>query len=161
MGVVAWGHFYEGEQVEDTVIQNERPTDEAEWLDIFKRSEIDGVDREDYNSTSVSLSKVYFSGNLKENIDWTMSYVHNPDLPNQVRRCGNKNPNVRCGSCISELGDGWYLQYWWSPFPYLPEAEEARRNGEISEDEYYELSFRAQDACFAEGGMYLNNETAQ
>jgi hypothetical protein len=159
MGVVVWGHFYVGELVDGTIVQNEQPMDEAEWLKIFQRSEIDGVGRKNYDHTAVSISKVSFRGNLKKNIDWTISYVHDRDLPNQVRQCGNEDPNVRCGSCITELGDSWYLQYWWSPFPNLTEAEEARLNGTISEQEYYELSFQAMDACYAEGGMLLTNDS--
>ena len=77
----------------------------------------------------------------------------------EVVECTDENPKVRCGSCVTSLADGWWLQYWWEPYEIAPEVSEAHLNGDITQQEYIDVAVEAMDACYAAGGTFLETDT--
>ena len=136
----------------------QRSIEEApDWWDILAASKVFTASQGDgivsFEPTPVLSKRLKWLIGLRPNDNRSMHihYVHHAGLRTSIRPCETGFESLGCGACIVDIGDDWFIQYWWFPRDFVQGGFDRVLDGELSEEEYDALSEQRMEQCFAEG----------
>lgn len=145
----------EGSYKVDRFTKRESLEDGAEWNELMIDADINSVSR---NEGAYFFS---FGGDpFEDEISGEMKFMHQTGAATELKQCESDFEEARCGRCVVELEDDWWIYYDWFPDSVAPDATKAYADGAMTDNEYWVTLGNALDACVKEGNVLLGYETA-
>jgi hypothetical protein len=150
-GTRVTGYYFEGEPYDGQIAEEEEPGESDRWVELFNQIDTYSVQVEDSGVVWFHVRPNVMVGKL----DSVVSFMHGADIDKSFKVCDRRFAKVRCGHCIVSLDADWWLTYRWWPSDLTDKEFDAWMDGDMSEDEFYEVHDRIRHECFVEGGTLL------
>lgn len=129
------GYLYDQEYIEDDA-----------WSDLFCQTLIYSVANYD------GIVSFGFGSSFDRDDKFVHAeYTHSRAELESRKPCLQEHQNIPCGLCFVALDDEWFINYWWSPEELVPGGFDLVLDGEMTDEEYRELSDRNFEQCRIDG----------
>ncbi len=140
----------EGSYKVDRFTERETLEDGAEWNRLLMDANVNSISR---NEDAYFFS---FGGDpFKGESSGEMQFMHQTGAATELKLCESDFEEARCGRCVVELDDDWWIEYEWFPDSVAPEATKAYADGEMTDNEYWATLGKALDECVKEGNSLI------
>lgn len=150
-GTRVTGYYFEGDPFDGQIAEKEEPEETDRWVELFNQIDTHSVQAEDSGVVWFHVKSDVLGGKL----DSVVSFMQGSDVGQSFSVCDRRFAKVRCGHCIINLDADWWLTYRWWPSDLTDKEFDAWMDGDMSEEEYYEVHDRVRNECFVEGGTLL------
>ncbi len=140
----------EGSYKVDRFTERETLEDGAEWNRLLMNANVNSVSRQE-DAFFFSFGGDPFDGETSGEIQ----FMHYADAVPELKQCQSEFEEARCGRCIVELYDDWWIDYQWFPDNVAPEATKAHADGDLSDDQYWLTFGKALDDCVKKGNSLI------